>query len=100
MWVLSQLLLLLYFWLDNGANTCGIDFHFANDKKEANLIRDGEGNVNEESLLTVDTEDVPEEELGSSLEFKILEKVFDSDLLKMSKRFIISEFKVVSEEGR
>ena len=34
LWIVSQLLLLLYSWLDNGANTCGIDFHFENKAAE------------------------------------------------------------------
>ena len=74
MWVLSQLLLLLYFKLDNGANTCGIDFHFAN--KAANVKRD---------LDSIVSEDAPREE--TYCEFKILEQLFTS------------KFKV-SEKGR
>ena len=107
MWVLSQLLIVLYYKMDNGANTCGIDFHFANDLEEVDV----EVNENEESIpldsrsnstSRVETEDVPEESSSSNssiikdeeprgdkyFEFKVLEKLF------------ISEFKVVSEEGR
>ena len=113
MWVLSQLLIVLYNKMDNGANTCGIDFHFANDLEEVDV----EENENEESIplnsqsnstSRVETEDVPEESSSSDetdddsksvinddeprgdkyFEFKVLEELF------------ISEFKVVSEEGR
>ena len=125
LWVVSQLLLLLYFWLDNGANTCGIDFHFGNNKYKGSLKV--EGSENEESqqeginknvslnsrsnsISTVKTEDASKESLSSLsdkteddsksiinddeprettyFEFKVLEELF------------ISEFEVVSEEGR
>ena len=125
LWVVSLLLLLLYFWLDNGANTCGIDFHFGNNKNKGSLKV--EGSENEESqvegikrsishnspsnsIATVETEDASEEGLSSFsdkneddsksiinddepredtyFEFKVLEELF------------ISEFEVVSEEGR
>jgi len=108
LWVVSQILLVLYYKLDNGANTCGIDFHFENDKVEGALA-EVEVKENEENIplnSRVETEDVPEE--SSSIveddstsiitdeeprgdkyfEFRVLEKLF------------ISEFKVVSEEGR
>ena len=39
LWLVSQLLLLLYFWLDNGANTCGIDFHFEKKKKTKQTMK-------------------------------------------------------------
>ena len=111
MWAVSQILLVLYYKLDNGANTCGIDFHFANDQK----VVDVEVNENEESIplnprssstSRVETEDAPEESSSSAedesksvitdeeprgdkyFEFRVLEELF------------ISEFNVVSEEGR
>ena len=113
MWAVSQILLVLYYKLDNGANTCGIDFHFANDQEEVDV----EVNENEESIplnprssstSRVETEDDSEESSPSDkteydsksiitdeeprgdkyFEFRVLEKLF------------ISEFKVVSEEGR
>ena len=111
MWAVSQILLVLYYKLDNGANTCGIDFHFANDQEEVDV----EVNENEESIplnprssstSRVETEDAPEESSSSAedestsiitdeeprgdkyFEFRILDELF------------ISEFKVVSEEGR
>ena len=33
-WILAQLLLFLYFYLDNGAETCGVEFQFNNDKED------------------------------------------------------------------
>ena len=61
LWVVSQLLLLVYFKLDNGANTCGIDFHFEN---KAAKKRD---------LDSIVSEDAPREE--TYCEFKILEEL-------------------------
>ena len=73
LWIVSQLLLLLYSWLDNGANTCGIDFHFENKAAE------------KRDLDSIVSEDAPREE--TYCEFKILEQLFTS------------KFKV-SEKGR
>jgi len=74
LWVLSQLLLLLYFWFDNGANTCGIDFHFSDRKTKPK--RDFE------SIIRADA---PRDE--TYFEFKFFEELFTG-------------FNVVSEEGR
>ena len=122
MWAVSQILLVLYYKLDNGANTCGIDFHFANDLEEGDV----EVNENEESIplnprssstSRVETEDAPEESSSSVennstsiitdeeprgenfFELKVLEKLCISESSKVSKLYI-NEFKVVSEEGR
>ena len=120
MWAVSQILLVLYYKLDNGANTCGIDFHFVNDLEEVDV----EVNENEESIplnprssstSRVETEDVPEESSSSAedesksvitdeeprgdkfFELKVLEKLCISGTVA---KLFISEFKVVSEEGR
>ena len=110
--MLSQILLVLYFKLDNGANTCGIDFHFEKSNKTEGDLAEVEENENEESFLfnprsistsrveesassdeTADDDSksiiTDEEPRGDKyFEFKVLEELF------------ISEFKVVSEEGR
>ena len=112
---MSQILLVLYFKLDNGANTCGIDFHFQKSDKIEGDLSEAEENENEErtplnspSNFTsrIETEDAPEESSSSAeddstsiitneeprgdnfFEFRILEELF------------ISEFEVGSEEGR
>ena len=109
----SQILILLYYKLDNGANSCGIDFKFGKKKKVKK--EEVEVNENEESIplnsrsnstSRVETEDVPEESSPSDdddsksiindneprednyFEFRVLEKLF------------IEKFEVVSEEGR
>ena len=45
LWVLSQVLLLLYFKLDNGSNVCGIEFNYNNnvEEKKEDGERIGEG---------------------------------------------------------
>ena len=104
---MSQILLVLYYKLDNGANTCGIDFHFANDQEEVDVENEESIPLNPRSSSTsrVETEDAPEESSSSAeddstsiitdeeprgdkfFEFRVLEELF------------ISEFRVVSEEG-
>ena len=75
LWLVSQLLLILYFWLDNGANTCGIDFHFSDRKTKA-----------KRDLDSIISDDAPRGE--TYFEFKFFEEL------------LISGFSVVSEEGR
>ena len=107
LWLVSQLLLILYFWLDNGANTCGIDFHFGNKKKEG---RGEESRANERSTQNVNSSTNKTEEDSNSIlnddnprgdsyfEFKVLEKL----LIRNSKvaKLFISKVPFVSEEGR
>ena len=33
LWVVSQLLLLVYFKMDNGSNVCGIEFNYNNGER-------------------------------------------------------------------
>ena len=75
LWVASQLLLLLYFKMDNGANTCGIDFRFKKTETKA-----------KRELDSIISDDAPRGE--TYFEFKFFEEL------------LVSGFKVVSEEGR
>ena len=50
LWIVSQTLLVLYFKLDNGANTCVIDFHFEKSNKTKRDLAEVEVNENEESF--------------------------------------------------
>ena len=75
MWVASQILLVLYFKMDNGANTCGIDFHFGKTKTKV-----------KRNLDSIISDDAPREE--TYFELKFLEEL------------LVSGFEVVSEEGR
>ena len=81
LWIVSQILLIVYFWLDNGAMTCGLDFEFCSksatesettmDNKTKSLIT-GEEQISDETFV----------------DLKILEKLY------------VSAFSMVSEEGR
>ena len=77
LWIVSQILLIVYFWLDNGAMTCGLDFEFGteSDTADSETTRDNRT----WSLITSDMSDRV---------FKYLEKSCDS------------VFNLVSEEGR
>ena len=33
-WILSQLLILIYYYIDTGVQTCGLDFHFDNPNED------------------------------------------------------------------
>ena len=70
---MSQILLIVYFWLDTGAMTCGLDFEF----KKKQTTRDNKT----WSLITSDKK-------MNDRVFKFLEKYCDS------------VFNLVSEEGR
>ena len=120
LWVLSQMLLVLYFWLDNGANTCGIDFHFKKSNQictchchenQIHNLAEVEVNENEESIplnsrsnstSRVETRSIvnDDEPRGNYFfELKVLEKLCICKSSKVLKLFI-SEFTVVTEEGR
>ena len=74
LWIVSQILLIVYFWLDNGAMTCGLDFEFGSesDTADSEATRDNKT----WSLITSD-------EMMNARVFKFLEK-----------------FNLVSEKGR
>ena len=78
---MSQILLIVYFWLDNGAMTCGLDFEFGTESgTESETTRD-----NETKSLITGEEQISDE---TFVDLKILEKLY------------ISAFNLVSEEGR
>ena len=79
LWIVSQLLLIVYFWLDTGAMTCGLDFEFGteSDTADSETTRDNKT----WSLITSD-------ENMSDRVFKYLEK------------YCGSVFNLVSEKGR
>ena len=85
LWIVSQLLLIVYFWLDNGAMTCGLDFEFGSesDTADSEATRDNKT----WSLITSD------EKMNDRV-FKFLEK--SENRLYCG----ISVFNLVSEEER
>ena len=74
LWVLSQALLLLYFYLDNGSNVCGLEFNYKNEVQE--------GDSDNKSLLGAD---------------KAEHETFYNDQIF---RQLFLGFEVKSEEGR
>ena len=83
-WLTSQVFLLIYYALDNGSNTCGIDFHFANDTEESSRGRDDE-NPQVDSVGIFDAEN----------QKRNIDNV-NNGIIKLFEK----EFKVVSEDGR
>ena len=77
LWIVSQILLIVYFWLDTGAMTCGLDFEFCS---ESETTRD-----NKTKSLITGEEQISDE---TFVDLKILEKLY------------VSAFNLVSEEGR
>merc|ERR1712013_271340 len=81
LWIVSQLLLIVYFWLDKGAMTCGLDFEFCSESDtESETKRD-----NKTKSLITGEEQISDE---TFVDLKILEKLY------------VSAFNLVSEEGR
>ena len=81
LWILSQSLLIVYFWLDTGAMTCGLDFEFGTESAtESETTRD-----NKTKSLITGEEQISDE---TFVDLKILEKLY------------VSGFNLVSEEGR
>ena len=81
LWIVSQLLLIVYFWLDTGAMTCGLDFEFCNElDTDTETTRD-----NKTKSLTTGEDQISDE---TFVDLKILEKLY------------VSDFNLVSEEGR
>ena len=81
LWIVSQLLLIVFFWLDNGAMTYGLDFEFGSESDtESETTRDNKT----KSLIT------GEEQISDEIfvDLKILEKLY------------VSAFNLVSEQGR
>ena len=91
LWVLSQVLLLLYFKIDNGSNVCGIEFNFNNRKKK-------------EKYGAVDKEEDEEQEKEKDDSISLIgagsllnsEMYYNDQILRQ----LFFGFQVESEEGR
>ena len=66
MWIASQFLVFFYFWLDTGANTCGIDYMFENCEPDS------------EPRSATDADD------ETNLDIKILKELFTKDVIMHS----------------
>ena len=75
LWVVSQLLLLVYFKMDNGSNVCGIEFNYNNKNKKDK----------KDDLISI---------IGSDLANN--EKNYNAEILRQ----LFLDFQVKSEEGR
>ena len=82
-WIVSQILLIVYFWLDTGAMTCGLDFEFGS---ESDSESETDSKTTETVSLVTGDEQISVETL---VDLKILEKLS-----------IVGAFDLVSEEGR
>ena len=87
LWVLSQVLLLLYFKMDNGSNVCGVEFNYNNKEREEENKKEEEEEEKEDdskSIIGAGPSDMAE--------------VHFNDLLL--RKLILGKFEVQSEEGR
>ena len=104
-WVISQGLLLLYYYLDNGSNTCGIDFHFENEKKECfrriNSTSSAPADlVVEHAGADAVSDEVPQVDSVSIVDAEQPENstpIIDNGILR---KLFVKEFKMMSEQGR
>merc|ERR1719237_228961 len=69
LWVLSQAWLLLYFYLDNGSNVCGLEFNYKNEEEE------GDSNDKEEDKEEEEKTGVILRYLGSIIFAKTTDKM-------------------------
>ena len=91
LWVVSQLLLLVYFKMDNGGNVCGIEFNYNNKNGEKEWWEGDEEETNKgdeeqkDDLMCIIGSDLANNEMNYNAE--ILRQLF-------------LDFQVKSEEGR
>jgi len=113
----------MYYWMDNGANTCGLDFYFDNIKGDVEKIEgdmeEVEVSENEEriplhsranSTSRVETEDAYEGGLSSSSDKTEddTKSIINDDEptednffeFRVLERLFINKFEVVSDKGR
>ena len=103
-WVVSQLLLLVYFKMDNGSNVCGIEFNYNSKNGEKENGEEGE----EEEKNEGEKEEEEEKNEGEEEEQKDdLISIIGSDLANNERNYnaeilrqLFLDFQVKSEEGR
>ena len=91
LWVLSQVLLLLYFKIDNGSNVCGIEFNFNNRRKKEKY-----GAVDKKE------DEEREKEKDDSISLIGADSLLNSEMYYNDQilRQLFFGFQVESEEGR
>jgi hypothetical protein len=95
-WLVSQIFLVLYNWLDSGANTCGIDFHYDNPVKKRKCFS---------NCCSSDDKAEEEEEEASSNQGSIVQneeiRQPETDINQVILDYICkAEYKFQSETGR
>ena len=101
------MLLLLFYHLDNGSNTCGIYFHFANDTEERSRTSSTSsppadvqlaGAASAEAALSADEDpQVDSVSIFDVEEPKSSIPIVNNEILN---KLFVKEFKVMSEVGR
>ena len=84
LWVLSQVLLLLYFKMDNGSNVCGIEFNYNNEEEKKEEKKENNEKDDSKSIIGENEPDM-------------VEVFFNDQLLR---KLILGKFEVASAEGR
>ena len=94
LWVVSQLLLLVYFKMDNGSNVCGIEFNYNNKNGEKENGEEGEEKNDGEKEEDGEEKDDLMSIIGSDLANN--ENHYNGEILRQ----LFLDFQVESEEGR
>ena len=58
-WILSQLLILIYYYIDSGVQTCGLDFQFDNPNMDQEATLTDNTDENEEAASVGNPNDNP-----------------------------------------
>ena len=96
LWVVSQLLLLVYFKMDNGSNVCGIEFNYNSKNGEKENGEEGEEEEKNEGEKEEDGEEKDDLISIISSDLANNEKNYDAEILRQ----LFLDFQVKSEEGR
>ena len=60
-WILSQLLILIYYYIDTGVQTCGLDFHFDNPQEDEEVATEDNPDDNPNEDVEMATADSPDD---------------------------------------
>ena len=60
-WILSQLLILIYYYIDTGVQTCGLDFHFDNPNEDEETATEDNPDDNPYEDVEMATADSPDD---------------------------------------
>ena len=60
-WIISQLLILIYYYIDTGVQTCGLDFHFDNPNEDEETATEDNPDDNPYEDVEMATADSPDD---------------------------------------